>query len=440
MSHGLFRAPTILLATTLGASACIDNTIDTSTQTSDVTVSSSMVLTWNENSMIAIATSQIATGGARQARAAAMAQAAVHDALNAISHRYQSYGPHFRAPRGASADAAVAAAAHDVLLHEFPYEQATLDAKYAASLATIADGQSKSDGIAAGQTAAANIVALRANDNSAPNASYTFGPPDPGVYQPTPPAFLPPVEPHWAEVTPFVIRSADQFRPGGPYPVDSLEYAIDYNEVKLLGQNTSLFRTQDQSEASRFWLESSPFTWNRIARTIAATRPQDDAWVTAHTLALVDLAMADAFIAGFDSKYLRNFWRPVTGVRAGDTDGNPLTIGDPTWLPYGLPATPRHPDYVSTHSISGGAAAAVLIGAYGDNTPFTITTPNAVNGPRTYSNFTAAANENSNSRVWACFHFRKACSDGQAAGGDLGSFIAHHAIRGGDDDDNQGDN
>src|SRR5262249_20021028 len=175
-------------AATLGAAVCVRND-DVSTRSQGDTVSSAMVLMWNEHAMTAIANSQIRTGGARQTRAGAMVQAAVHDALNAIDHRYEPYAIDFTAPANASADAAVAAAAHDTLLGMFPYEQTTLDALYDASLAGIADGQSKMDGIWAGQNAAAAILAARANDNSAPNTSYTYGEPAPGVYQSTPPNF-----------------------------------------------------------------------------------------------------------------------------------------------------------------------------------------------------------------------------------------------------------
>ena len=182
----------------------------------------------------AIATSQITTGGARHSRAGAMVQVAVHDALNAIEHRYEPYAIAADAP-GASADAAVASAAYHVLVGMFPYEATTLDPLYANALAAIPDGQAKTDGIAVGQTVAQGILDLRANDNSAPNTSYTFGPADPGVYQATPPALLPPVEPHWGEVTVFGLKSADQFRPDGPDSVFSAEYATDFNEVKSVG-------------------------------------------------------------------------------------------------------------------------------------------------------------------------------------------------------------
>jgi len=388
-----------------------------------------MVLTWNDYAMTAIANSQIKTGGARQTRAGAMVQAAVHDALNAIDHRYEQYAFDFTAPAGASADAAVAAAAYFTLVGMFPYEQTTLEPLYDASLAGIADGQSKMDGIWAGQNAAAAILAARANDNSAPNTSYTYGEPAPGVYQSTPPNFPAAVEPHWGEVVPFAMNYGSQFRPEGPNALNTEEYTIDFNEVKSLGASNSTTRTQDQTEIARFWIESSPFTWNRIARIVAAAAGAD-AWDAGRTLALMNIAMADAFIAGFDAKYYFNFWRPVTAIRAADTDGNAETQADATWLPYGPPATPGHPDYVSTHSISGGAAAEVLASVYGDATSFELSTSTAINpAPRKYTSFTQASSENSSSRVYAGFHFRKACTDGQRAGRILGHYVTKHFAR-----------
>jgi membrane-associated phospholipid phosphatase len=421
-------AVTVTVAVGLAAPGPAEAQSGVSTRSQGATVSSAMVLRWNDYAMTAIATSQIKTGGARQTRAGAMVQAAVHDALNAIDRRYEPYAIDFTAAAGASADAAVCAAAHDTLLGMFPYEQTTLDALYDALLAGIADGQSKTDGISAGQTAAAAILAARANDNSAPNTSYTYGELVPGVYQSTPPNFPAAVEPHWGEVAPFAMKYGSQFRPEGPNALNTEEYTIDFNEVKSLGAFNSTTRTLDQTEIARFWIESSPFTWNRIARIVTAAAGAD-AWDAGRTLALMNIAMADAFIAGFDAKYYFNFWRPVTAIRAADTDGNAETQADATWLPYGPPATPGHPDYVSTHSISGGAAAEVLASVYGDATSFTLSTSTAINGARSYASFSAASSENSSSRVYAGFHFRKACTDGRRAGRILGHYVTEHFAR-----------
>ena len=130
------------------------------------------------------------------------------------------------------------------------------------------------------------------------------------------------------------------------------------------------------------------------------------------------------------AKYFYNFWRPVTAIRAADSDRNFETVADPNWLPWGIPSTPRHPDYVSTHSIGGGAAAEVLADAFSDDQSFRFTTPTAVNGEvRSYSSFSQAAAENSNSRVYMGFHFRKACRDGQRAGRHIGHFLSRHILK-----------
>jgi len=363
-------------------------------------------------------------------------------------------------------DAAVAAAARDalvgaILVGPLPFtgfgtaaQQSAavtqVDAQYIAVLAAIPDGISKSDGIAIGQAAAAAILALRSADHATDFVAYTPGT-RPGDWQPTPnpipsdpPAAadqLPAVLPGWGHVTPFVLRRSTQFEPAGPPRLSGPKYARDYNEVKTIGEKNSATRTAEQTSIARFWYEGSPFGWSRIARIVAESNNLDP-WETARLLALINLAMADGFIAGFETKYEFNFWRPVTAIRAGDTDGNHKTVADGGWS--SLLNTPAIPDYTSTHSVLGGAASDVLRRFFHtDNVPFTTTSgaPFA-DITRSFTSFSQAAIENGNSRIYAGIHFRTAVTDGIKQGKQIGGFVLTHALRPvhpDDDDDDDSD-
>jgi hypothetical protein len=379
----------------------------------------------------------IATGAAfaagknalEQSRIYAMTHAAIHDALNAIDRRYKTYALDRRAEPNASPEAAVAAAAHDVLVAQLPTQQGTLDAAYATLLAGIADGPAKTGGVAIGQAAAAAILALRGADGSTAPMPYTPGT-APGAYQLTPPNFAAAVLPGWGAVTPFALRSGAQFRPAPPkfFDLTSAEYAADYNEVKAVGELNSATRTAEQSEIARFWYEGSPNGWNRIARVVAAQRGLDP-WRNARLFGLLNFAMADSFIAGFDGKYSYNFWRPVTAIRAGATDNNPATVADPEWATFLV--TPAAPDYPSTHSVLGAAAAETLARFFGaDTISFTTTSGAPFAGiTRSYTSFSQAARENADSRVYAGIHFRTACRDGLIQGTRVGRYVFEHALR-----------
>ena len=386
------------------------------------------VVNWN-----VIATTNAPAGGKngiQQSRIYAMTHAAIHDALNAIDGRYEPYALDMPSNPGASPAAAVAAAAHDVLLHELPTRQSALDAAYAASLAAILDGAAKTNGIAIGQQAAAVIIALRSSDGSNDIVPYTPGT-GPGVWQPTPPAFLAALLPGWGSVTPFTLRSGSQFRPDPPdlFDLTSEQYTRDFNEVKSIGDVNSTTRTAEQSQIGMFWYEGSPNGWNRIARNVSAQQGLD-LWQNARLFGLINFAMADGFIAGFDAKYAYNFWRPVTAIRAGDTDGNDQTLGDPPWSSFLV--APNIPDYPSTHSVLGAAAAEVLANFFDneDEVAFTTTSGNPFPGiTRSFTSFSQAAQENADSRVYAGIHFRRTCTDGLKQGEKVGRFTFKHYLK-----------
>jgi hypothetical protein len=395
---------------------------------------------WN-----AIAIDVLVLGGQNpvvMTRGLAMAHLAVHDALNAIDRRYEPYLYDARAEPGASPKAAVAAAMRDALLGALtgfgtPEQQAKgkerADAAFAAALTNISEGRAERDGIAVGQAAAAAMLTLRRADGATAQVAYTPGT-QPGQWRPHPnpvPANppiadprlalgnLPAMLPQWAHMTPFTMRAPWQFRLRPPPALTSETYTRDYNEVKRLGGKQSAVRTAAQDEVARFWYEPSAPGWNRIARIIAGQRVHDR-WEQARLFALLNAAMADGYIAGADTRYLYNFWRPVTAVRAGGADGNDATAGDPTWETF--MNTPPLPDYPSTHSVLGGAAAVVMSRFLGtDQVSFTMTSgPPFAGITRSFTSFSQAQEENGDSRVYSGIHFRNSTVAGILQGEQIG--------------------
>ena len=379
-----------------------------------------------------------------ESRLYAVTHAAIHDALNAIDRRYSPYALNSLLVPGASPEAAVATAAHQVLVNQFNLliayglapQQAMLDAAYVSSLAAIPAGPAKDAGILVGQAAAAAILSMRANDGwnhqIVQDFAYIQGT-APGEYRFTAPnnfAFLP----NWGKLPPFVLFRADQYLPSPPYPVDSKRYTADYNEIKNLGGDgvtTPSTRTPDQTQIALFWFESSPLGWNRIARTVSASRGLG-LWENARLFALLNFASADGYIGSFYAKYHYKYWRPITAIHLGDIDGNPDTVGDSTWTP--LLETPAIPDYDSGHSVQGGAISEIMRLFFGtDNIAFTTCSTSMPAGStcndsspvtRSYTSFSQAAAENGASRVLVGIHFRKAVTEGI----DHGAQIAHHTF------------
>jgi hypothetical protein len=380
------------------------------------------VTDWNQ---IALATQAAVPAAIRTppaSRALAMMHLAIFDSVNAIDRRFAPYAVEALADPGASPQAAAVAAAHAVLVSRYPSRQADLDLAYSNSLAAIPDGTAKTEGISVGESVAAAIVALRTSDGSAVTLPYTL-PPGPGIYQPDPAALFV----AWGHVTPFALKSGSQFRTEGPPALSSAEYAADYNEVKDVGALNSTQRTADQTEVALFWMPNIQIMWNNIAR-IAADAHHNSLLDNARLFALLNLAGVDTTIAAFDTKYSYNFWRPREAIHAGDTDGNDQTTPDPTWTP--LAYIGIHPDYTSQHSAWGGAASTVLASFFGsDDFSFSITTSTAPGGAfRSYDSFSAAAEENMNSRVWLGVHFRTACRHGLNQGKQVANYVVRHFL------------
>ena len=339
---------------------------------------------------------------------------AVYDAVMAIDGGYRPFAVAARAPRGASAPAAVAAAAHRILLQYLPAQgPAIVDPAYDASLATIPDGRAKTVGLAVGERVAAALIAQRAGDGF--RAPVTYAPPDPpipGVWLPTAPT--PPIGPYLGLMRPFSLASADQFRPGPPPALSSKRWARDYNEVKEIGSSTSTTRTAEQTLAARFWAEPPVQQDHAAYRRFVADHALEIVQA-ARFMAMISVTNADALIACFDAKYHYAFWRPITAVRAGDTDGNAATVGDPTWSPA-LPATPNHPEYPSAHSCSTAGGSRVLEQFLGTRR-IDVTVPSITGlGDRHFATVADLQDEVGNARIWGGIHYRTSVEEGLRIG------------------------
>ena len=355
------------------------------------------------------------------ARAYAMAFLAAHNALQAILPVYATYLPVRKAP-GANADAAVSAAVHDVLVHEFPFAAALLDAEYASAIAAISGEGSKPKGISIGQRCAAAMLADRANDGLAdaegPYAEGTL----PGQYRFTFP-FNFAASVHFGDkVKPFSIGAGSDFRAPKPYGADNVTdavktaaYAADFNEVKTLGVSTGSTRTAEQSDIGKFWLENTNDSCLQVSLQLAESRNMPG-WELMRALALIQVAQVDAYIACLESKYHYGLWRPVSAIHLAGDDGNDATAPDAAWTSFD-PVCPPVPDYPSGHSASGGAGDAILAAVFGgDAASFSHQSVTLPGPTRRYSSFSQMGNEIAASRVYVGYHFRLATTEGLAQG------------------------
>jgi hypothetical protein len=415
-------------------------------------------------------------GPGRASRAMAIVHIAIFEAVNAIVGGYESYVGLARAESGTSLDAAVSQAAHDTLVVLFPAQADAFDDALENELGRIRDQRAKLRGIRLGRRAAGAILAKRAGDG-ADHPEPAYGGPGgylagdaPGEWRKDPVSQLGiALGAHWADVEPFVLESAEQFRVPPPPDMTSDEYADAFNEVKAYGGdgvNTLTVRTQDQTEAGIYWaydgtpsLCAPPRLYNQIALVIAKKMKSNTAQ-TARLLALVNVAMADAGIAIWESKYFYEVWRPVTGIRESDPgtgpsglgDGNEDTIGDVAFFPLGAPAsntgplgvnfTPPFPAYPSGHAGFGGALFQTLRRFYGtDRIPFTfvsdelngVTEDNQGNprplSPRSFRRLSQAEEENGQSRIYLGIHWAFDKTEGIAQGRKVANEVYDNLYR-----------
>jgi hypothetical protein len=370
------------------------------------------VIEWNANAQAAI-TGTAAQGPTVAYLHLAMVQGAVYDAVNAIEGGYE---PYLAAPATAdpadSSPAAVATAAHDVLVALFPSQQLALGAQLAASLAAIPDGPAKTGGIEVGAAAATTMLAERTGDGRFTPFTVVEGF-APGEWRRTPPAFAFEPAPWLGKVRPFIVDDATTLRSRGPNALTTHRYAREFNEVKKLGSLTSSVRTADQTDAALFWQANGASLFNAILRQLADTQNLSIA-DAARMFAMADLAGADGAIACWSDKYATNFWRPITAIHEADTDGNPATAADPTWTP--LFATPPFPEHPSGHTCISGAVVQTLRRFFHTDKVSFSTFSSFSNSTRSFDRFSDTIEEIVDARVWAGIHFRTADDQGYLVG------------------------
>lgn len=377
-------------------------------------------------------------------RAFSIYQAAIHDAVNGIERHYKGYAVNLSMPN-ASIDAAIAAAAHDVLIALSPSQREKIEAEYSSALAKVSDGPAKNDGIFLGQQCARGNLERRADDNipvgpwppsTGPITEPVYVPSgEPGTYDFTPPFDRPPLGPialfpGWGRLRPFGIHLA-RHRSKGPLDLSSRRYAFDVNYSNTFGSLNSTTRTADQTQTAFFWFEEFSI-WNQIANTVLRQK-HADVWQSARVLVLVNFAIANGTIASFRDKYQYRSWRPYTAIHRADEDRNPLTESDESWLPLlwtspeSIPPQffiPPIPEYPSTGATVSAAAAEVLTRTLGEREVFVATSPFLPGVTRHYESFYEAARENAMSRVYGGIHFLHAIHDGHLLGKGIGRDVS----------------
>ncbi len=377
-------------------------------------------------------------------RVVALVSASVFDAVNGIEPRYRPLHVSPNAPHNASKRAAAIQAAYVILMDLYGAQQGgTLTNQRNASLAALATSESANSiaaGVAWGQSVADAIWAWRLTDGFLPTPPPFFGvqsiagtPNSLGFWRPTPPANASGATPQLATLTPWVLTRPSQFRLPPPLALNSSDYANDLNEVREMGSLSSSSRSSEQTEVALFWALNTPLAWNRVAAQLSAARGLS-LTENAHLFALLNVTLADAITACWDSKYRFIFWRPVTAIRAGAAPGSP----DADWRPLldSLTGTPAHPEYPSAHSTYSGAAAFILAAAFGENTTFSVTSEIRP-GARSYASFSDAIAEIADARVFGGIHLRSSCARGNSLGRAVADYVSRHALRALGDD--QGD-
>lgn len=383
-----------------------------------------VVTDWNT-----IASNTIVTKGGKASVASGVWFAytfiAVYDAVNAVDGNYQPFYYNGAAPAGASDEAAAAAAAHRVLVNYFPTQQADLDAAFTKSLGGIAvSAQAKTDGVAVGEAAAAALISARANDGLEGNVPYTPGT-GPGVWQPTPPGFLPALTPWLGQMRPFTLRRPDQFLPEGPTPLTSERWVADYNTTRIFGDTNGTVRTAAQGEIALFYAVHTGQQYSRAFGHLADNYDLD-VMNSARLLAILWTGYADAGIACWNAKFTYNFWRPVTAIHAGGA--NSELMADAAWTPLGT--TPNHPEYPAAHGCATGVSSRLVEDFFGTRKVHVV-----VDNKTTFSDGVHTHTFDSTedwfeevywARILAGFHFHHSMEDGGTLGRQVAAQVIQH--------------
>jgi len=388
------------------------------------------VLEWNQVFIDTLVATN--TANAVSQRLGAIVHTAIFDAYNGIEQRYTPVFVHDEAPAGASKKAAVIAAAYTALVDLFPSQKEALDARYAASLAALSDdddddgGRSRQRGIDWGIAVAERVLNWRVGDGF--NGAYPpfNGGTAVGQWRPTPPAFGPMSAQSLAFTAPFVLISNTQFQPPQPRGLLDATYTSDFNAVKALGRDAGSMRTAEQTALALFWDGNTSVHWNDAGNQIARANHLSVS-DSNRLFAVLNIAMADTALTVWSAKRFYGSlstavtWRPITAITLADTDGNPDTVADPSWLP--LITTPSHPEYPAGHPSMNGSASTVILSYFGPEQTFTLTTPGQP--ARTYTSILQARSDADNARVWGGMHYPStvAVSDG------VGQAVAHYVNR-----------
>lgn len=422
---------TIRLFLAIAIFLCAQVSILANARTAEASGGEDVVLRWNRVLMETVRTPGQHPATIMPVRSYAMMHAAMFDAANSIDGSYVAYMTDVPGSKRASIDAAVARAAHDVLVGLYPTRADVFALELAASLEGIETHRAQ-QGVRVGQRVAIAMLAARANDgwNVTPPA-YSL-PATPGNWQPTPPANSAATFTHYAAVTPFAIESGTQFVPVAPPAMTSAEYAAAFNEVKEIGSATSTTRTADQTLAARLWANVNTPTnfllvWNNVARTVSEARGLSTV-EKARLFALTNISLHDALQTAFASKFVYGLWRPVTAVRRADEDDNPDTQADPNWS--SLIATPPYPSYAGNMATIGTSQSTVLALFFGrDDISYQHTWEGAGGATRSYPGFAAMANEQERARVWGGIHFTFDNVAGQSIGRNVGAYVFQNIMQ-----------
>lgn len=359
-----------------------------------------------------------------------IAQLAMFDAVNgALDGPYEPFASKPVSAPGASPEAAAIRAAYIVALNEFPAKAGDIETAYQVSIAGVpASPEAIARGVVVGEDAANAILAARVGDhrNDPDLVGYTPGS-GPGTWIPTPPALANPQTPFLRFVTPFGYDDPARFRPKAPPALDSRTYTADYNESKDLGRITDTNRTAEQSATALFWSPSASALWSANIRSLASSL---DLLTAARFEAIGIAAVTNALIASWDAKYTYMFWRPVTAIQAGDTDGNAETEPDPVWIPF--IATPSHPEYPAAHTTVGASALGFYTVWFGTD-DFGLAFKGNRGAVRVYSSVRQIHAEEGNARVWGGMHWRNSTEVGTAVGSTVGKYTATHLLKRRDD-------
>jgi len=390
-----------------------------------------VVLQWNRVLKETVSTPGQHPATIMPVRSYAMMHAAMFDAVNSVDGTYTAYWTDVPGSQNASAEAAAAQAAHDVLVGLYPTRASVFAGELAASFEGIEEYR-REQGIRVGQIVAARMLELRANDGwNAPPPVYNL-PATPGNWQPTPPANSAATFTHYGAVVPFVLHTGTQFLPNPPPAMTSAEYARDLNEVKTIGKSDSATRTADQTKVAQLWANvNTPtnflYVWNNVARTVSTERGSTTI-EKARLFALTNIALHDALQTTFASKFHYGLWRPVTAIRRADEDGNADTAPDAAWS--SLIGAPPYPSYAGNMAAIGTSQSTILSLFFGrDDIPYSHTWDGAGGATRSYVGFTAMANEQAEARIYGGIHFRFDNVAGQSVGRNAANYIFQNFMR-----------